>query len=56
MMPDVDGNTFLHYMAMGTIKDSEYDFIRQVCVKNKLRLSRNNEGRTAYNIIKAHSA
>ena len=56
MMPDAEGNTFLHYMAMGTIKDTEYDFIRKACITHKLRLSRNNEGRTALNIIKAHSA
>ena len=28
MMPDADGNTFLHIMAMGVIKDVEYDFIK----------------------------
>jgi len=28
MMPDAEGNTFLHIMALGVIKDTEYDFIR----------------------------
>ena len=28
MMPDADGNTFLHIMALGVIKDTEYDFIK----------------------------
>lgn len=56
MMPDADGNTFLHYMAEGTIKDTEYDFIRKACIQHKLRLSRNKKGRTALNTIKAHSA
>lgn len=28
MMPDAEGNTFLHIMAMGVIKDTEYDFIK----------------------------
>jgi len=56
MMPDGDGNTFLHLMAMGTIKDSEYDFIKQAVIRYGLRLSRNYEGRTALNIIKAYSA
>lgn len=28
MMPDADGNTFLHIMAMGVVKDVEYDFIK----------------------------
>lgn len=56
MMPDADGNTFLHLMAMGTIKDSEYDFIKKAVIKYNLRLTRNNEGRTALNIIRAYSA
>jgi ankyrin repeat protein len=56
MMPDREGNTFLHLMAMGTIKESEYDFIKRSVVKYNLRLTRNNEGRTALNIIKAYSA
>jgi ankyrin repeat protein len=56
MMPDDDGNTFLHIMAMGTIKDKEYDFIKMMVVRYGLRLTRNNEGRTPLNIIKANSA
>ena len=28
MIPDADGNTFLHIMALGVIKDTEYDFIK----------------------------
>ena len=28
LMPDADGNTFLHIMSLGVIKDTEYDFIR----------------------------
>jgi len=55
MLPDNDGNTFLHLMAMGTIKDVEYDFIRNAVTKFNLRLTRNNERRTALNIIKAYS-
>ena len=42
MMPDDDGNTFLHIMAMGTIKDKEYDFIKMMVVRYGLRLTRNN--------------
>jgi hypothetical protein len=56
MMPDDDGNTFLHIMAMCTIKDKEYDFIKMMVVRYGLRLTRNNEGRTPLNIIKANSA
>ena len=56
MMPDEDGNTFLHIMAMGTIKDIEYDFIKMMVVRHNLRLTRNKENRTPLNIIKAYSA
>ena len=56
MMPDREGNTFLHLMALGTIKESEYDFIKRAVIQNGLRLTRNNENRTALNIIKAYSA
>ena len=56
MMPDDDGNTFLHIMAMGTIKDREYDFIKMMVVRHGLRLTRNKENRTALNIIRANSA
>jgi hypothetical protein len=56
MMPDDDGNTFLHIMAMGTIKDWEYDFIKMMVVRHGLRLTRNKENRTALNIIRANSA
>ena len=55
MMPDADGNTFLHIMAMGTIKDSEYDFIKKVVLRHNIRLTRNKANRTALNIINAHS-
>jgi hypothetical protein len=56
MTPDDDGNTVLHIMAMGTIKDKEYDFIKMITVRYNLRLTRNKENRTALNIIKSNSA
>lgn len=56
MMPDEDGNTFLHIMAMGTIKDIEYDFIKMMVVRHSLRLTRNKENRTPLNIIRANSS
>lgn len=28
LMPDTAGNTILHLLVMGTIKDVEYDFIK----------------------------
>ena len=52
MMPDADGNTFLHIMALGVIKDTEYDFIRQMVVRHGLRLTRNNKGENPLYILK----
>mmetsp|Transcript_87773 Transcript_87773/g.120904 ORF Transcript_87773/g.120904 Transcript_87773/m.120904 type:complete len:281 (+) Transcript_87773:977-1819(+) len=56
MMPDGEGNTILHTLCMGIIKDDEYDFIKRSVIKFDMRLTRNRQGRTALNIIKAHSA
>jgi ankyrin repeat protein len=56
MMPDADGNTVLHIMALGTVKDKEYDFIKMLTVRHGLRLTRNKEGRTPLHIIRANSA
>ena len=56
MMPDADGNTVLHIMALGTIKDKEYDFIKMLTVRHNLRLTRNKEDRTPIHIIRANSA
>ena len=55
MMPDSDGNTFLHIMALGVIKDTEYDFVRSMTNRHGLRLTRNNEGLTALNLIKSNA-
>lgn len=55
LTPTEDGNTFLHLMAIGVIKDAEYDFIRNLVTKYNLRLTRNKEARHALNIIKAYS-
>ena len=55
MMPDADGNTFLHIMALGVIKDTEYDFIKQMVIRHGLRLTCNKEGKTALNLIKTNA-
>lgn len=52
MMPDADGNTFLHIMALGVIKDTEYDFIRNMVIRHGLRLTRNKKGETPLYILK----
>lgn len=55
MMPDADGNTFLHIMALGVIKDTEYDFIKQMVIRHGLRLTCNKEGMTALQMIKTNA-
>ena len=52
MMPDAEGNTFLHIMALGVIKDTEYDFIRQMVIKHGLRLTRNRNGESPLYLVK----
>ena len=56
MMPDAEGNTFLHIMATGVIKDSEYDFIKQMVLRHGLRLTCNKEGKTPLALIKQQTA
>lgn len=41
IMPDKVGNTLLHILAFGTIRDVEYDFIKQIIQRYNLRLTRN---------------
>ena len=55
MMPDQDGNTFLHIMALGVIKDTEYDFIKKMVTRHSLRLTCNKEGKTALALIRANA-
>jgi hypothetical protein len=52
LTPDADGNTFLHIMALGMIKDTEYDFIRNMIIRHGLRLTLNKEGRTMLNLLR----
>ena len=53
LIPDAEGNTFLHIMALGVIKDTEYDFIRNMITRHRLRLTRNKDGRTCLNLFKS---
>lgn len=45
MFPDNEGNTVLHLLTLGVIRDAEYDFIKQIIQKYDMRLTRNNENR-----------
>lgn len=55
LLPDSDGNTWVHTLAAGTITDREYDFIKKNMLRYGLRLTRNKENRTALNTIKSYS-
>lgn len=55
LLPDSEGNTWIHTLALGTITDKEYDFIKRNVLKYALRLTRNKENRTALNTIKQFS-
>ena len=56
MIPDKDGNTFLHLLAHTKIKRELYKFIMHAVVKYKLKLSRNFENKTPIDILKKYSA
>lgn len=56
MLSDNEGNTILHLMAMGVVRDAEYDFIKQIIEKYDMRLTRNSENKTPLNIIRSYSA
>lgn len=30
MLPDSEGNTLLHLLTLGVIRDAEYDFVKQI--------------------------
>jgi ankyrin repeat protein len=55
LLPDADGNTILHLLALGVIRDAEYDFVKQVIQKYNMRLTRNLENRTPLGIIRSYS-
>ena len=54
MLPDSDGNTLLHHLTLGIIRDAEYDFVMQVIQKYNMRLTRNIDNRTPLGIIRSY--
>lgn len=56
MLTDNEGNTILHLMALGVIRDAEYDFIKAIIEKYSMRLTRNAENKTPLNIIRSYSS
>ena len=53
MIPDQDGNTFLHLLSMGVIRDKEYDFAKLALQSFNLKLTRNRDGKTPLNILRS---
>lgn len=43
-------------MALGVIRDAEYDFIKAIVEKYQMRLTRNSENKTPLNIIRSYSS
>ena len=56
MLPDKDGNTFLHLLCQGRISDKEFDFAKLAIQKFCLKLTRNRQGKTPLNILRAMDA
>jgi hypothetical protein len=56
MVPDGDGNTFLHLLCLGNrFKQQEYDYAKHAFMKYSLWLSRNNDNQTAIDILRKFS-
>lgn len=51
MLPDKDGNTFLHLLCQGIIKDVEYDFAKLALQQFNVKLTRNRQGKSPLNIL-----
>lgn len=54
MIPDKGGNTILHVMAFGAIRDIEYDFIKEIIERHDMRLTRNLDNKTPLNILRSY--
>ena len=52
-MPDGDGNTILHYMCEGHVRDFELEMMRWLIESKGMRFIRNNEHQTPVTLIKS---
>ena len=55
MLPDNDGNTLLHLFCQQQLKEKDYNFLKNAIQKHHLRLTRNQQGKTALNLVKKHA-
>ena len=58
MLPDKDGNTFLHLLCMGGVKDLEFEFAKMACLQfgQSVKLTRNGNQKSPLNILKNFEA
>lgn len=56
LIPDKDGNTFLHTLCTGHIEDYEYDFVKMSCQEFNMKLTRNNAGKSPLSLIRSMEA
>jgi ankyrin repeat protein len=56
MLPDREGNTFLHTFSIGYVEDFEYDFCKNSCVEFEMRLTRNKKGKSPLSLIQSMDA
>lgn len=54
MTPDKVGNTILHMLCLGVIRDVEYDFAKLLILKFGIRLTRNHDNKTPLNILRKY--
>jgi ankyrin repeat protein len=53
-IPDKEGNTCLHYLCEGAVKETELQFIKDLVEIYGLRMTRNNEHMTPFDLIRAY--
>lgn len=56
LLPDKDGNTFLHTLCTGHVVDQEYDFVKFACYEFEMKLTRNSQGKSPLNLIRSMEA
>ena len=53
-LPDDQGNTVLHMLCEGAVRETEWDFIKDCIEKYGMRLTRNKEHKTPFNLIRGY--
>lgn len=53
-LPDENGNTVLHMLCEGAVRETEWEFIKECIEKYNMRLTRNKEHKTPFNLIRGY--